>query len=106
LCVWIFACPDGGRRPPPGGLPYGVKHCVVIRGIREIRGYDQRSLAALASPAAAFRWWIFCRTSAGRSNTSSFGVTAVSESLKADAYASPADMRQIAVIPNVLECGL
>jgi len=39
--LWIFACHDGGRRPPPGGLPYGVEHCGVIRGIREIRGYDQ-----------------------------------------------------------------
>jgi hypothetical protein len=53
----VFACHDGGRRPPPGGLPYGVEHCVVIRGIREIRGYDQPGL-------------------------------------------------EIAVIPNVLECGL
>jgi hypothetical protein len=41
LCLWIFACPDGGRRPPPGGLPSGVEPGVVIRGIREIRGYDQ-----------------------------------------------------------------
>jgi len=41
LCLWIFACPDGGRRPPPGGLPYGLEHCGVIRGIREIRGHDQ-----------------------------------------------------------------
>jgi hypothetical protein len=41
LCLWIFACHDGGRRPPPGGLQYGVEHCGVIRGIREIRGYDQ-----------------------------------------------------------------
>jgi N-acetyl-alpha-D-glucosaminyl L-malate synthase BshA len=33
------------------------------------------------------------------------GVTAVSESLKADTYASLAVKREIAVIPNFLECG-
>jgi hypothetical protein len=33
-----------GRRPPPGGLPYGREHCGEIRGIREIRGHDQPGL--------------------------------------------------------------
>jgi len=34
------------------------------------------------------------------------GVTAVSDSLNADTCASLAVKREIAVIPNVLECGL
>ena len=50
MCLWIFACPDGGRRPPPGGLPYGLEHCGVIRGIRESAAMTSRSVAALAHP--------------------------------------------------------
>jgi hypothetical protein len=29
-----------GRRPPPGGLQYGLEHCGEIRDIREILKTD------------------------------------------------------------------
>ena len=88
MCLWIFACHDGGRRPPPGGLPYGVERCVVIRGIREIRGHDQPVGGSPGVTRRAFREEIFCRASSGKFRPSSFGITALSGRLNADTYAS------------------
>ena len=51
MCLWIFACPDGGRRPPAGGPLSGVEPCGLIRGIREIRGDDQPPLRTHDCPA-------------------------------------------------------
>ena len=78
----------------------------MIRGIREIRGYDQPVGGSPGVTCSAFREEIFCRASSGRSSPYSFGVTALSERLKADTYASLTGKRAIAVVPNVLECGL
>jgi hypothetical protein len=69
--------PDGGLRPPPGGLPYGVEPCGEIRGIREIRGHDQPVGGSPGVICRAFREEIFCRASSGRSSPSTFGVNTI-----------------------------
>jgi hypothetical protein len=77
-----------------------VVQYVLIRGIRESVAMTSRSVAAPGGTRRA------CRTSSGRSSPSSFGVTALSERLKAGTYASLAVKREIAVIPTFLQCGL
>ena len=41
MCLWIFARPDGGPKAAAGRPVVRCGALVVIRGIREIRGYDQ-----------------------------------------------------------------
>ena len=95
------------RRPTAAaGRPtYGGEHCVVLRGIREIRGHNQ--------PVCGSPWRHLQRVPPSSSSGArrragparAAGVTALSERLKADTSASLVVTRETAVILTVLECG-